>query len=1234
MKRFLPIAAIMAIIASANADARDISQYIDWGPTTHDFPDVLEKWTPGEQLSPDDNFFISRVKPRKRFRNLATQVHQYLTEDVDKNLIYWVPAGTPPHNALQSDSFDCDIFSMWSYVTHFGNWSAPLARIPGNFADAAHRNGVGVSPVLGIPWGALTKEWGITLRNLLAVGPEKMADFLEYYGIDGLGYNSEFSIYNNLPANTKPESVQEISDFNAAITRIAREKGNPTFMNIWYDGTATNGNILFDQGLRDHNYDTFGREGNEASSLFLNYNWNIEALLRISSENARSIGRNPLDLYAGFNMQGGEPAKGVESWSLLKDYPISIGLWGAHSESMMYESRREAGTSPLAIQQNYLQRTEWWFSGGKRNPASAPQVSDLWNYSGQNTKFFGMAQMMSARSSLTEPFVTNFNLGNGLFFNYKGRRTSDTQWGNIGMQDILPTWRFWWSGKLLGGEKNDVLTDGLDASFTWDDAWIGGSSLRISGSVPSTEYLHLFKTEIPIHGNDRLTLRYKHLQGKTNMRLIVSKRGAEEDAIMLPAAIAESSIPNADWHEVSYTISEFAPGLDGEDLALVALQFDQAYNLDLLLGGFGIIRGEAQTPATPVISHTELLAAGSEGVDGKIIWEMPNGANLRYNDEQNVSFFRLYAQQEGCEPVLQSGTSSWAGLLLGVPVNTEAPMRIRFGVGAVGTDFNSESDIAWDDWHDFSDSYTMSHSIMASAHEVAVGETAIFGFKDPSHPDADWRIYAEDGNEVLTGENCRDIKFTPTAAGSYSLVAEYPDAEGNTTHDTYPYILTALPTSVAKAPIITDFRWTNNADNTLLFSYEATPGEGVRSRGLKLDGNAFGVPAAQLNLKGGKDFSVAFWICPEEYTNEETHLLSIRDKSDSWANNEWGWLWSTIGKEGRGLTVSLRRKGTAGNMELHFPEVTLMAGAWNHLAFSFQFSPVGDLIPTLYWNGHKSEVAYYIDGEKRVDGAPAVIQNLYNWRTGNMISVGGTLFKAGGVEGVLDDFCYLSAALTDSSAEALAKGETLNTEGIAALWSFQNEAGTDNTFANEITDSQIPEAKAGQFRYTPQLKEGSGKAQYVAPVFAGGAPILNGTQISTEVRWEAHGASEINPEGNAASGRASVKYQQPGNYNVTLTISNLCGSDSRRVVMIHIPDESGITTTGSGSKAAATGMVTIAPRGMAILTFDTEGRYAVQAVTLDGKVVFSKEITVCGSSYVLENLPEQTPLLVRVSPLR
>ena len=47
------------------ASAQQLQEgYITWGTSSDKFDQTLNAWSVGSQVSEDDNFFISRVKPR------------------------------------------------------------------------------------------------------------------------------------------------------------------------------------------------------------------------------------------------------------------------------------------------------------------------------------------------------------------------------------------------------------------------------------------------------------------------------------------------------------------------------------------------------------------------------------------------------------------------------------------------------------------------------------------------------------------------------------------------------------------------------------------------------------------------------------------------------------------------------------------------------------------------------------------------------------------------------------------------------------------------------------------------------------------------------------------------------------------------------------------------------------------------------------------------------------------
>lgn len=1240
----LTSAAAAILLACSPAAARDISSYVDWGPTNHNFPQALEQWQPGSEFSPDDNFFISRVRPKARFVNRNTQVHSYLSDNNDKNLIYWVPIGTPPWNSLQSDSFDSDLFSMWQYVTHFGNWSTPLARVPGNFSDAAHKNGVGVSPVVATPWGTLNADWSLTLRRLIDVGPEKMSQFLEYYGIDGLGYNSEFAINAAIPTSQRPKSVGELIDFNTIITRRAAEAGNPCFMNIWYDGTSSSGSIMFDRGLSTHNEYTFGHGDAIASSLFFNYNWNSTTLMQNSVAYARQIGRNPLDLYCGFNMQGGEPRKTTKSWSLLKGQPLSIGLWGAHSESMMYESRRELGSNPADVQRNYLLRTEWWFSGGSRNPASAPEISDTWNYSGYNTSFFGMARLMSARSAITSHFSSCFNIGNGRFFNWNGVRRSDSPWANIGIQDVLPTWRFWWSSKWLGGESKDVPTAGLDAEVCWDEAWLGGSSLRIHGSAQAPEYLHLYKTSIPMDADDIISLSYKLRSGSGHFAIVVAAEGDEKTEIVLPDAADGLRPASADWRSVSYRIGDVAPQLAGKRLAVIALRFSSADNVDLVLGKLSVRPAALEVaPALPSIAHAELLAASRNGVDGKIIWNMPDADRLRYNDDHNVAMFQLFSQQEGCEPVLQSATSSWAGLLLGAPVSPAAPMKFRFGVAPVSTHLDAVADVVWSDWFDASDSYETSHDVVASCTEAYPGEKVNFRLADPLHPGAKWTLSGPDGY-LVQSDGANEASFSATVGnpGTYSLSIEYKASpEAASTVVNHEAILRVISADVARAPRIESLDAVviepeqTDAPTKVRFDYSADTGAGSRSRGISLYGCQVGGRCLYVGMKAKQSGAFAFWIRPDRLADEESHLFSIRDKSDSWPRNEWGWMYSTIGKNGRGVNVAIRLADRS--VEHHFADVYLPEGVWTPMAIAIDYAANGGASLSVYVNGKKHLPTSYSDNGVEYPGAPAPLTNLYDFRINNIFSVGGPLFKTGGVEGAIDNLQYWNVAFNEEKAALAAANPGADgnwPEGLTSFFSFDTDPAADFTFANEVPGSSSSKATVGALTYAPQLTEGSGVSTWLEPVKAEGAPFSVAMKnVQTKAVWSVPGGVVESNDFDGNQGEALVRYDYAGNYTATLRLENECGSDARSVSMIHVSKDAGVNAVAS-AEAAFSSRVQLAPRGLVALCFDAQGAYDVEIHDLSGLCIYHQQLQINQpGSKLIDSLPAGTPLVVTIRPL-
>lgn len=186
--------------------------YVTW-PASNALDKYVKNWTPGQEITKtyegnrvakdgweDEEFFISRVKLRPLITNTATQIFPEYTGNNDKKLLFWVPCGVSngyfQTGTLPNGVFDSEVFSSWSYVTHYGNWTSPYGWVPGGFADAAHKHGVLVSGVASVPNASLTGNWQEcigAMGNLTDDEVAKLGDFLRYHGVDGLGYNSEWT---------------------------------------------------------------------------------------------------------------------------------------------------------------------------------------------------------------------------------------------------------------------------------------------------------------------------------------------------------------------------------------------------------------------------------------------------------------------------------------------------------------------------------------------------------------------------------------------------------------------------------------------------------------------------------------------------------------------------------------------------------------------------------------------------------------------------------------------------------------------------------------------------------------------------------------------------------------------------------------------------------------------------------------------------------------------------------
>lgn len=1255
---------------------------IEWVNST-EFANNVSKWAANHKLTDDDNFFISRVRPKLRFRNTATQIREDLVFEVnDRRLVAWIPFNVhdggestkDSRDALPSGVFDSEVFSMWSYVDHWGDWTAPLGQIPAGFTDAAHKNGVAVSSVAGIPYGTISSEWNVGLNaianNLSSeTGAMNAAKMLKYYGHDGVGYNSEFFQFYNLE---KLRTFHEFLLKNLNTLYSVDVPGYNMQENMWYDGTNDAGSITFDQGLAGHNYQTWGPKGQERTSLFLNYNWvtsgtteaRREANLVKSIQNAASDqygkGRNPLYLYCGLNMQGGEPGASRHPWVSFAKYNLSIGLWGQHKVNMFFEGRGSNGTTPEAQQATYQRRIENWFTGGTHNPANCPTtLSDLVICSTDDADFHGMSTFMSARSTLSwdlgkEAFISYFNVGNGKFFNWKGQRMNDNEWYNIGAQDFMPTWRWWWTNKFLGKTAADVPANGLSAAITWNDAYVGGSTVRITGSTSAANYLHLFKTGYALQAGDVIKFVYKLAGGSTNADLVMSVNGSEA-TVAKSVNLCTTSVlsDDSEWITKTYTVAA-GDGLAGKTLAVIGLKFDNAANLDMYLGEVSIKRGTLAAPVQPEITKVDILRSHYAGVDAKVIFNVPNNkpaGEVCYNDDVNTSLFKIWSQEEGKEPVLLGITTSWAAMCYSAPFKGDASGngKIAFGVQAVSLDHQTEGDIVWsEDVNSGTRAY--SDQIQVDKTTITPGESFTLSTVDEKRTFA-WEIWTAGDNSVKVAESgsasntweCEGLQEM-TTYDVKCIGANNTDAD----HVMFKNFLVVTNPSAGRLPEIQTLT-ANSSETTIevvegsqvTLEYTGREANGIASRGIKLDEQFFGVQASQV-LSGAYDsFSIAGWLKINFLPGDCVWIDVRRYDGSIWPRNAWGWLWTNIKQDGTLMDFHHDMTNNDGAGAITAPLVYdfgngkttfFNPGQWTHFAFTFDREATR-CRSIIYINGKKIESKWfyytstgddYIADPYKTSRTPKATGTTDDYvpaskslPLGSYISIGGTRHtgRGGGLgfQGVLDDFQIWDHAMTQEEVNASMAGLNGNNlpEGVLGFWDFESNPGADNMF---VAKGKKAGAKAGYYHLASGATEGEGTVVYDNPTFISGCPFIPGVdyKIETTPSWSINKSTLTDIVGNDKAGSVKATFPVQGEYTATLTLSNDLGSDKKEFQFIKVGDAAGIDDiVADGGE-----MRTYTIDDVLYLEVVNNGLYNVDVYGINGQLVASKAQNVAAGDFM------------------
>lgn len=603
----------------------------------------------------------------------------------ERDLFMNIPSGAGSTiGGYPSKDFASDNFSMWNYTNLFGSWNHGLFQAPGSWADAAHKNGTDI--MSGIKFfdttggrGGHATGWVDFIKTKNTDGTFKytrpLIHLLQFLGMDGINYNFEARGYDD----------SEVIKFHQSLYQYANQVNFDNFHIAIY---------TFYSSLTNYNTEAlFGKNNVKTSDLMLNYassdfSYNMASSVQ---EAKRSMG-TAKGLYAGVWIVGMD-----RGWNRLDNgdaKECGLCLWGEHAQSRFWSYN--TGGNAQERMSNYQTLLERGFSGGKRNPADRPAISNLgnnWEWSGTKaplSTFAGLASWIPERSAINGklPFSTYFNTGAGEVYTYKGKKTAGS-WYNMSNQDIVPTYRW-----LVYDGNTTNVSDKVQPEFTYEDSYTGGSCLKLTGKgTASSTDIVLYKTNLTgTSGAIKAQVAIKtgkDTPANSNLALIVRLKNSNQWKEFDVNGTTDSK-----WVEHTVALT----GLSSTDvidrIGLRVKNVDNQYKL--LVGKLAIVDDFTATPQGVKDLTIQVKEENKSSLSVKATWALSSATegSVVYNDDANVDHFEVLYKNGENGTVSEIGrTSQWATYIGDIEMGESDKPFI--GVRSVSKDLKTYSPVEW-----------------------------------------------------------------------------------------------------------------------------------------------------------------------------------------------------------------------------------------------------------------------------------------------------------------------------------------------------------------------------------------------------------------------------------------------------------------------------------------------------------------------------------------------------------
>ena len=555
--------------------------------------DILN-WNP--DADKDSEYLRSRVPLQTRIAaNAATQKDPNLPADTEMFNLAGDYGNAFFESFHDNNVFSQYLFNYWQYTDYYGTWHGqPTANVPKSLYDekaqsdwtqkwfefgtlnlpnaaytnVAHKNGAkSIATIFYSGNDRGEQTYKALLQGKRADGTypvaDKLVEIAKYYGFDGYFVNQESSV-NSADVPAYQDFMKQIIDQGIYIQ--------------WYDSaTYPNGGVSYQNMFNDANspWVQDPNKGKISDSIFLNY-WFSGNMLQDSADHAKSLGIDPK--YAVFaGIEAGQKKFGsiasnanYMNVNLDADGKPYVSLAALGTDFVSHELGDDKKVYPKYQNQVFDRERRLW-TGSSTGEKGTTDISDPYIDDGTSSDSWkGFASQIAERSVIGGPvFSTSFNTGHGLEWRDNGEQTSNQQWGNINLQDILPTWQWW----------IDADSDPLQADFDYGKkyeaaprfnytkvgGYEGGDSLVLSGKLSSDNTVRLYKTDLSVAAGSKVELTYNKLNSDDS-KLQLGLIFADDTKTIVPVDMADGGASNG-WKTATVDLSQYA----GKKIATLGL---------------------------------------------------------------------------------------------------------------------------------------------------------------------------------------------------------------------------------------------------------------------------------------------------------------------------------------------------------------------------------------------------------------------------------------------------------------------------------------------------------------------------------------------------------------------------------------------------------------------------------------------------------------------------------------